>query len=111
MYKMSVHVHFRYCGLRDPSWAELRHFVWFLNIQLSDCDQSAFCDPIFAQDLPGFKQFVVKFMVQMSRDFATRSLQLSEESPSLAAQRTEVGTVMPHSRCQDFFVWTFSDNR
>ena len=61
----------------------------FLNIQLSDCDRSAFCDPVFAQDLPGFKQFVVKSMIQMSRDFATRSLQLSEESPSLAAQHTD----------------------
>ena len=84
------HFPYRYCGILEPSWAELRHFVHFLNVQLQDCDRSAFCDPVFAKDLPGFKQFVVKSMIQMSRDFATRSLQLSEESPSNAEELDQV---------------------
>ena len=81
---------FRHCGLRDPSWAELRHFVWFLNIQLLQSDLSVFCGPFLAQDLPGFKRFVVKCMIQMSRDFATTSLVISEETPSHATQIEEV---------------------
>ncbi|XP_016115585.1 E3 ubiquitin-protein ligase rnf213-alpha-like, partial [Sinocyclocheilus grahami] len=27
---------FVYCGIVDPSWAELRNFAWFLNLQLRD---------------------------------------------------------------------------
>ena len=56
----------RYCGIRDPSWAELRHFVSFLNIQLHDCELSAYCGLAAADILPGFLTFVVKFMIQMS---------------------------------------------
>ncbi|XP_046860852.1 E3 ubiquitin-protein ligase rnf213-alpha-like [Xenia sp. Carnegie-2017] len=55
----------QYCGIRDPSWAELHHFANFLNVQLRDCEKSL---------LQGFKTFVVRFMIKMSRDFATRSL-------------------------------------
>ncbi|XP_076109129.1 E3 ubiquitin-protein ligase rnf213-alpha-like [Mytilus galloprovincialis] len=71
----------RHCGVKDPSWSELYHFVSFLNRQLQDFETSAFCSPIVLQDLPGFPSFVMKFLIQMSRDFATRSLQISEESP------------------------------
>ncbi|CAG2216927.1 RNF213 [Mytilus edulis] len=71
----------RHCGVKDPSWSELYHFVSFLNRQLQDFETSAFCSPIVLQDLPGFPAFVLKFLIQMSRDFATRSLQISEESP------------------------------
>ncbi|CAC5422256.1 RNF213 [Mytilus coruscus] len=72
----------RHCGVRDPSWSELYHFVSFLNRQLQDFETSSFCNPIFLNDLPGFRSFVLKFMIQMSRDFATRSLLISEESPA-----------------------------
>jgi hypothetical protein len=59
---------FRYCGIRDPSWAELFHFVNFLNIQLRDCEESVFCDPVLVGDLlQGFRTFAVRFMIQMSR--------------------------------------------
>lgn len=58
--------HHSYCGIRDPSWAELRHFVSFLNIQLHDCELSAYCGMAAADILPGFLTFVVKFMIQMS---------------------------------------------
>ena len=58
----------RYCGIRDPSWAELHHFVNFLNSQLSDFEQSIFCDPALVGDiLHGFRSFVVRFLIQMSR--------------------------------------------
>ena len=56
-----------FCGIQDPSWAELRHFVWFLNTQLEDTERSVFCLPLFQEDLPNFRQFVVQFMIQMSK--------------------------------------------
>ena len=54
------------CGITNPSWAELKHFVWFLNKQLVDTEESIFCSDLLAGDLPGFKVFVVEFMMQMS---------------------------------------------
>nr|XP_015798016.2 E3 ubiquitin-protein ligase rnf213-alpha [Nothobranchius furzeri] len=71
-----------YCGMMDPSWAELRNFTWFLNIQLKDCESSVFCDASFTGDtLRGFKTFVVDFMILMAKDFATPSLSISDQSP------------------------------
>ncbi|KAL3881511.1 hypothetical protein ACJMK2_027943, partial [Sinanodonta woodiana] len=72
----------RHCGVHDPSWAELHHFVWFLNTQLRDFEKSNFCRDTVAEDLPGFSKFVLRFLIQMSRDFSTRSLMMSEESPA-----------------------------
>jgi len=71
----------KYCGLEDPSWSELFNFSSFLSVQLADFRQSAFCSEDLEDDLPGFGTFVIRFMIQMSRDFATRSLNISEESP------------------------------
>ncbi|XP_035509925.1 E3 ubiquitin-protein ligase rnf213-alpha-like [Morone saxatilis] len=71
-----------YCGIIDPSWAELRNFVWFLNLQLKDCEESDFCKFEFVGDtLRGFKNFVVEFMILMSKDFATPSLCITDQSP------------------------------
>ncbi|XP_073689267.1 E3 ubiquitin-protein ligase rnf213-alpha [Garra rufa] len=73
---------FVYCGIIDPSWAELRNFTWFLNLQLQDCERSVFCDVTFIGDtLLGFKNFVVNFMILMAKDFATPSLSISDQSP------------------------------
>ncbi|KAL0993465.1 hypothetical protein UPYG_G00108340 [Umbra pygmaea] len=73
---------FVYCGIIDPSWAELRNFTWFLNLQLRDCETSVFCDAAFTGDtLQGFKNFVVDFMILMAKDFATPSLSISDQSP------------------------------
>ncbi|KAM6050451.1 E3 ubiquitin-protein ligase RNF213 isoform 2-T2 [Chlamydotis macqueenii] len=70
-----------HCGVTDPSWSELRNFTWFLNVQLKDCEASVFCNPDFVQDtLQGFKNFVVTFMILMARDFATPSLNISDQS-------------------------------
>ena len=61
-------VFFRFCGIKDPSWAEIRHFVTFLDLQLQSCERSYFTNPEFVQDvMDGFKSFVVRFMIQMSR--------------------------------------------
>ncbi|XP_041853322.1 E3 ubiquitin-protein ligase rnf213-alpha isoform X2 [Melanotaenia boesemani] len=71
-----------FCGITDPSWAELRNFAWFLNLQLKDCETSVFCDATFTGDtLSGFKTFVVDFMILMAKDFATPSLSISDQSP------------------------------
>ncbi|XP_064171480.1 E3 ubiquitin-protein ligase rnf213-alpha-like isoform X4 [Anguilla rostrata] len=73
---------FVYCGIVDPSWAELRNFAWFLNLQLRDCETSVFCQMDFVGDtLGGFKNFVVDFMILMAKDFATPSLSISDQSP------------------------------
>ncbi|XP_068007364.1 E3 ubiquitin-protein ligase RNF213 isoform X3 [Melanerpes formicivorus] len=70
-----------HCGITDPSWSELRNFAWFLNVQLRDCEASVFCNPDFVEDtLQGFKNFVVTFMILMARDFATPSLNISDQS-------------------------------
>ncbi|XP_052807608.1 E3 ubiquitin-protein ligase rnf213-alpha-like isoform X3 [Mya arenaria] len=76
----------RHCGVRDPSWSELNHFVWFLNTQLVDFEQNQFVSVAAAEDLPGFGIFVLRFLIQMSRDFSTRSLSMSEESPGMIQQ-------------------------
>ncbi|XP_072245329.1 E3 ubiquitin-protein ligase rnf213-alpha-like [Leuresthes tenuis] len=71
-----------HCGIIDPSWAELRNFVWFLNLQLQDCENSDFCNfELVGDTLSGFKNFVVEFMILMSKDFATPSLCIADQSP------------------------------
>lgn len=61
----------------SPSWSEIVHFASFLNAQLVDCENSIFCNTTLTGDLlPGFKRFVIKFMIQMSHDFALPSLKI-----------------------------------
>ena len=58
----------RKCGVKDPSWSEIRHFVKFLDLQLQSCEKSVFIDPKLVGDvMAGLKGFVVKFMIRMSR--------------------------------------------
>ncbi|KAK4812085.1 hypothetical protein QYF61_026917 [Mycteria americana] len=79
-----------HCGISDPSWSELRNFTWFLNVQLRDCEASVFCNPDFVQDtLQGFKNFVVTFMILMARDFATPSLNISDQSSGRQSSNLE----------------------
>ena len=50
----------------DPSWAEVRNFIQFLNSQLHDCERSPYClDPGFTS--AGLKEFVVKFAILMAK--------------------------------------------
>ncbi|XP_076118531.1 E3 ubiquitin-protein ligase rnf213-alpha-like [Alosa pseudoharengus] len=69
-----------YCEIKDPSWMELRNFTHFLNVQLEKCEKSVFCSDMLRNDLTGFRTFVVKFMITMSRDFTMPSLRTSDES-------------------------------
>ncbi|CAH3163087.1 unnamed protein product, partial [Porites evermanni] len=69
------------CGVHNPSWFELRQFVNFLNHQLLDCEKSVYCKPEFTEDtLEGFRIFVVRFMIIMSKDFSMRSLKETDET-------------------------------
>ncbi|XP_052217509.1 E3 ubiquitin-protein ligase rnf213-alpha-like [Dreissena polymorpha] len=74
-------VFMRRCGVVNPSWSEIYHFVLFLNKQLLDFEQNQFVTRAAEEDLPGFSSFVLRFLIQMSKDFSTRSLTLTEESP------------------------------
>ena len=51
-----------------PSWSEVENLIQFLDAQLSDCETSIFCNEIYVSGtLPGFRKFVVEFMVMMSK--------------------------------------------
>ncbi|XP_065678667.1 E3 ubiquitin-protein ligase rnf213-alpha isoform X7 [Hydra vulgaris] len=66
----------KYCGIQDPCWSEVRNFIHFFNTQLIDCEQCAFTSIHVADDLRGFKTFVVNFLLEMAQDFSTRSISL-----------------------------------
>ncbi|XP_053530339.1 E3 ubiquitin-protein ligase rnf213-alpha isoform X3 [Ictalurus punctatus] len=70
----------QFCDIKNPSWGELRNFTHFLNSQLKKCEHSFFCSAALKDDLTGFKKFVVKFMMTMSKDFSMRSLKTSDDS-------------------------------
>ncbi len=58
----------RWCGLKEPSWSDIRHFVKFLDLQLKSCEESDFTQSAYIRDvMAGLKGFVVKFMIRMSR--------------------------------------------
>lgn len=57
-----IESHFRHSDISDPTWKEIRHFVWFFNIQLSACEQSN-----LIKKVSGLRTFVVNFMKTMSR--------------------------------------------
>ena len=58
----------RQCGVKDPSWGEIKHFVCFLDTQLRSCEKSIYCDEDIVGDvMSGLKTFVVNFMVRMSK--------------------------------------------
>ena len=66
---------FRECGVKDPSWVELNHFLKFLDIQLSSCETSIFCNEDLVGDvMSGLKSFVVKFMIRMSKVGVVKTL-------------------------------------
>ena len=86
-----LNVLLKHLECQTPSWSEIIHFAKFLNTQLIDCERSVFCNPYLAgEDLPGFKTFVVKFMVQMSHDFALPSLEISDRSALQLVDKNEV---------------------
>nr|XP_013804530.1 PREDICTED: E3 ubiquitin-protein ligase RNF213-like [Apteryx mantelli mantelli] len=78
-----------FCGKDDPSWMELSNFTHFLNFQLQMSEKSVFCSPVVGSEFWGFKTFVIKFMIAMSKDFATPSLNMSDESVLNVEKRDE----------------------
>ena len=66
LYRSVLYDH-RNCGLTDPTWSELRHYVYFLSNQLTKVERSPFCTQAFADDLPGFRAFVIDFMFRMAK--------------------------------------------
>lgn len=90
----------KHCGLPNPTWTELRMFLSFLNVQLSDCEQNVFILGA-REDLPGLQQFLIKFLLEMSRDFATRSLQLAEQTlNNCSRQKQQRSQLLPVSLFQ-----------
>ncbi len=68
LHVLIVIIHCRQVSVADPSWSELKNFVNFLNEQLMCSESSVFCNKDFVQDtLSGFKTFVVRFMILMSK--------------------------------------------
>jgi hypothetical protein len=65
--------------VKNPSWAELHHFVSFLNKQLEDFEHSIFCHSDLSQDLPSFPSFVLKFLIIMSKVSGIQSLMFEFE--------------------------------
>ncbi|XP_052243455.1 E3 ubiquitin-protein ligase RNF213-like [Dreissena polymorpha] len=84
----------RRCGVINPSWSELQNFAWFLNTQLVDYENNQFVSNAASEDLPGYATFVLRFLMQMSKDFATRSIHISEESPSTSFSNDEDETMV-----------------
>ena len=67
--------------VKKPTWMELTHFASFLNAQLRSSETSIFCNAdVMAGDCPGMKSFVLQFLIQMSKDFASRSVDISDQS-------------------------------
>ena len=70
-------------SIKNPSWMELTHFASFLNTQLRSSENSIYCNhDLMGEDCPGIKSFVVRFLIQMSKDFASRSVEISDQSQS-----------------------------
>ena len=65
----------RHCCVQNPSWSEVANFTNFLNFQMTQCKRSDFSN--CQEDLPGFRGFMTKFLIQMSKDFATRYVVIS----------------------------------
>ena len=86
------------CGLDHPTWSQLKYFINFLSSQLRDCEKNDFWNPeACGDDLPGFKQFVIKFMILMSRDFITQSFDDPQAYTSNEAQMMVLRRRWEHS--------------
>ncbi|XP_060763768.1 E3 ubiquitin-protein ligase rnf213-alpha-like isoform X2 [Neoarius graeffei] len=84
----------QFFDIKNPSWGELRNFTHFLNSQLKKCEKSIFCSAALKEDLTGFKKFVVKFMMTMSKDFSMRSLKTSDDSDEKSDEAAAENTTL-----------------
>ncbi|XP_044870406.1 E3 ubiquitin-protein ligase rnf213-alpha-like [Mauremys mutica] len=83
------------CGRKNPSWTELSNFTRFLNLQLMKCENSVFCSSKLAREgFKGFKAFVIKFMITMSKDFALPSLAMADESSPSEEEKMDEDSVL-----------------
>nr|XP_039261340.1 E3 ubiquitin-protein ligase rnf213-alpha-like isoform X1 [Styela clava] len=81
----------------NPTWAQLRHFASFMNVQLKNCEECIFCQKVSMEggqiwqdtELRGLKDFAVKFMIRMSQDFATPSMQIADQSSKDVDENTD----------------------
>ena len=60
------------CCVQNPTWMEISNFTSFLNHQMKLAKNSNFLSPDASEDFPGFRTFVTRFLIQMSKDFSTR---------------------------------------
>lgn len=72
----------------NPSWLEISNLTLFLNYQMKQCRDSNFTK--CPDELPGFRGFITKFLIQMSKDFATRSVKISDESQRKGFSKVEI---------------------
>ncbi|XP_034624730.1 E3 ubiquitin-protein ligase rnf213-alpha-like [Trachemys scripta elegans] len=83
------------CGRKNPSWTELSNFTRFLNLQLMKCENSVFCSSELVEEgFKGFKAFVIKFMITMSKDFALPSLAMADESSPSEEEKMDEDSVL-----------------
>ncbi|KAH1172131.1 hypothetical protein KIL84_007749, partial [Mauremys mutica] len=83
------------CGRKNPSWTELSNFTRFLNLQLKKCENSVFCSSNLVEEgFQGFKAFVIKFMITMSKDFALPSLAMADESSPSEEEKMDEDSVL-----------------
>jgi len=71
------------CGVPNPSWAVLTSFVNFLDHSFLGFENSPFVGDVMAQDLPGFRDFVIRFALIASRDFSSPSLDVQRKTAAL----------------------------
>ena len=65
-------------NVADPSWSEISNFIKFLAHQLNCCEKSYYCSDKYS--LPGFKEFVTSFVIEMSKVKFTLTLFLKASS-------------------------------
>ena len=78
----------KHCCVQDPTWCEVANFTNFLNFQMKQAKNSSFSN--CQEDLPGFRGFMTRFLIQMSKDFATRSVEISDESQGKGFCKPEI---------------------
>ena len=77
-----------HCCVKIPSWSEISNFTNFLSVMLKKVVQSYFANS--PEDFPGFKAFLTKFLIIMAKDFATRSIEISDESQGQGYSKPEI---------------------
>jgi hypothetical protein len=72
------------------TWSDVHHYVKFLNLQLLACENSLFCNVGSEDGWRDFKQFIIRMMIQMSKEFTTSSI-LGDNTKSDKLKQYETG--------------------